>query len=343
MNPHYAALLAQIKEEPREELHKNSRILLIDGMNTFIRAFCVNTYVNDNGVPIGGIVGFLYSIGYAIKTFNPTRCIILFDGEGGSKRRKEIYPEYKGNRSQAARITKHPIFVDRINERAAMQFQMKRIALYLQKLPVQYYIANDIEADDAIGYLATNTFKNSEVIIMSSDQDFYQLINDKISVWSPTKKKIYNEQSFFEEFNYAPQNHGVVKCFMGDKSDNIPGVHGVGLKTLLKNFKEFNDKSKRIQISDILIKSKNEENNFYKKILANEAVLYKNYSLVKLSDEYIPREKRIIIDNYILQPINQLHKLDIMKLMIEDGVVFKNPDIWINQTFNKLSLFARNE
>lgn len=341
MNPRYAAILAQLHEKPQQELTKNSKILLVDGMNTFIRAFCVSTTVNDNGVPIGGIVGFLYSIGYAIKSFGPTRVIILFDGANGSKRRKEIFPEYKCNRSQSARITKHPIYADRINEKAAMQFQMKRIALYLQKLPLQYYITNDIEADDAIAYLATNTFKDSEVIIMSSDQDFYQLINDKISIWSPTKKKIYTEQSFYEEFNYPTQNHAIAKCFLGDHSDNIPGVRGVGLKSIKKYFPEFCEYINRIQLEDIIIKCKNEQHKFYKKILAESDTLYRNFELVKLSSDYISRDKKFIIDSYIEQQIPQLSKLELLKLMVEDGVVFKNHDQWINQTFNKLSFFTK--
>ena len=66
----------------------NDRILLVDGLNTFIRSFVANPATNDNGIHIGGISGFLHSIGYAIKNIKPTRIIICFDGTGGSQRRR---------------------------------------------------------------------------------------------------------------------------------------------------------------------------------------------------------------------------------------------------------------
>lgn len=80
-------------------LQKNqlSDILIIDGLNTFIKSFCVSPYINTDGIHTGGISGFLKSIGYAIKLFNPTKCVIVFDGSGGSQKRRKIYPITKIN------------------------------------------------------------------------------------------------------------------------------------------------------------------------------------------------------------------------------------------------------
>ena len=90
----YLSILNEIKEQGGSELgdNPNENVLIIDGLNTFIRVFSVIPTTNDDGTHIGGIVGFLKSIGYTINMFRPTRCIIVFDGKGGSSRRRKLYP-----------------------------------------------------------------------------------------------------------------------------------------------------------------------------------------------------------------------------------------------------------
>jgi 5'-3' exonuclease len=82
--------------------HKDDNILLVDGMNTFIRCYCGANTCNFNGVHIAGITGFIQSVGYALNRFKSTRCIIAFDGPGGSTAKRKIYPEYKLKRHMAA-------------------------------------------------------------------------------------------------------------------------------------------------------------------------------------------------------------------------------------------------
>ena len=75
--------------------HKNSRVLIIDGLNTFIRCWTSIPTLNDNGDHVGGVTGVLRSIGYTIRQTQPTRVIVTFDGSGGSKRRKKLFEGYK--------------------------------------------------------------------------------------------------------------------------------------------------------------------------------------------------------------------------------------------------------
>jgi 5'-3' exonuclease len=72
-------------------------VLLIDGLNIFLRAFAVNGSLNEKGVPVGGIMGFMKSLAFAIREMEPTRVIVTYDGAGGSKRRRKINPNYKSN------------------------------------------------------------------------------------------------------------------------------------------------------------------------------------------------------------------------------------------------------
>ena len=96
MNETYKKLLNEV-EKDYQQLGKE-KVLIVDGLNTFIRSWTVNPTMDDNGDHIGGIVGTLKGIGYAIREYNATRCIIVFDGKGGSKSRKDLYSGYKENR-----------------------------------------------------------------------------------------------------------------------------------------------------------------------------------------------------------------------------------------------------
>ena len=100
INEKYLSILEQIKNDGGlvEHNNPNDKVLIIDGLNTFIRVFSVVPITNVDGAHVGGIIGFLKSIGFAIKMHNPTRCIIVFDGEGGSDRRRKLFPEYKAKR-----------------------------------------------------------------------------------------------------------------------------------------------------------------------------------------------------------------------------------------------------
>jgi 5'-3' exonuclease len=80
------------RSKERRVFDSDDRILIIDGHNTFIRVISSVAALNIDGMNVGGITGFLRSIGSNIRDFNPTRCIVVFDGKGGSTRRKSIYP-----------------------------------------------------------------------------------------------------------------------------------------------------------------------------------------------------------------------------------------------------------
>ena len=96
------SLLDKLNNTPQ---HPNDNILIVDGLNIYIRAFSANGAVNDKGVPVGGLVGFLKSLNLLIRETNPTRVIIAFDGKGGSLRRRKLYPGYKGKRKPGKRLT----------------------------------------------------------------------------------------------------------------------------------------------------------------------------------------------------------------------------------------------
>jgi 5'-3' exonuclease len=88
---------------------KNARVLVVDSMNTFLRSFAIIQHLNPNGHHVGGLVGFLKSVGYAIKLYQPTRVILVFDGQGNSTNKKYLYSDYKANRTNN-NVTKWKVF-----------------------------------------------------------------------------------------------------------------------------------------------------------------------------------------------------------------------------------------
>ena len=93
LNEKFISFLEQTKDDTHNSVtHLNDRVLIVDGLNTFIRSFAVNPSINDDGLHIGGMMGFLKSVRYTCDILKPSRCIIVFDGKDGSKRRRKLYP-----------------------------------------------------------------------------------------------------------------------------------------------------------------------------------------------------------------------------------------------------------
>ena len=138
----------------------NSDVLLVDGLNCFFRSFMAVPSMNDNGLHVGGIAGFLQSVGYASKLLNPTRIVIVFDGTGGSMKRRKIYPEYKNRRKTNLKYNRsYEELNSEEQEDRNLQNQLLRVVGYLDTLPVTVMRADHIEADDTIAYAAKQYFK----------------------------------------------------------------------------------------------------------------------------------------------------------------------------------------
>jgi DNA polymerase-1 len=208
---------------------RNSKVLIIDGMNTFIRSWTTNPAMNENGEHVGGIIGSLNSIGFQIREFNPTRVILIFDGKDGSQTRRKVYDGYKSDRGKNRfRVNRqYPEMMNEEEESISMKRQLMWLIDILDYLPITTMIFDGMEADDAIAYISTELIgEGEECVIASTDKDFLQLINDKTTVYSSTKKKYYNRDVFFEEWGIYPENYLLFRTLDGDTSDNIPGING---------------------------------------------------------------------------------------------------------------------
>jgi DNA polymerase-1 len=283
-------------EQPAATFDRHSRVLIIDGLNLFLRNFAVLNYVNQEGVHIGGLGGFLRSLGFLISQNQPTSVYIVFDGVGSSLNRKNLLPEYKSGRNQT-RMTNHDTFDDLDEEHDSKVNQISRLIHYLRCLPINLIMLDKVEADDIIAHLTrylTEKYQ-SKCIITSADKDFLQLVTDNITVYSPMVKEYYTPKTVKDKFGLSPNNFILYKTLMGDNSDKIPGVQGLGPKKLFKLFPELAEENLVLEDIFDISEAKYKENVIYSRIVFNSDSIRNNYKIMDLSNPLMDDEEKEII------------------------------------------------
>ena len=347
MKARYQDILREIEREKEQGTGstKDSHLLIIDGLNTFIRVFSAVPALNDDGQHIGGVTGFLRSVAAVVRLIKPTRCVIVFDGKGGSRRRKDIYPEYKANRANKTAFNRYQEFASLEDEQDSMRRQFGRVIQYLNCLPVTTLSIDNVEADDIMAYIANEIYTDDKnrVTICSTDRDFLQLVNNRISVWSPIKKKMYTPSVMQEEFGFSSKNYLLYRSFIGDKSDNIPGLKGVGPKSLIKYFPVFTE-DREITVEEI-VQYANDVDKKYKVhtlVSENKELLELNYKLMQLKEVDINGNAKMLTMNKIQGDIDKMNVLEFKKMFMADKMytVIKDLDSWLKSSFNSLNAYA---
>jgi len=337
-------ILKNLKETPPREL--NDHILVIDAMNMLIRSFSLLKAMNPSGHHVGGLVGFLRSLGYVTRIFDPTRVVVVWDGKGGSANRKNIDPNYKANRA-TSRITHWGLYDTKAEEQEALIAQLYRTQDYLDCLPLQQIIIEKLEADDIIAYLAKQASKNNKkVTIVSSDKDFLQLVNNNINVYAPVKKKTFTSSNILDELKVLPENYNIVKALLGDNSDNLQGVKGLGIKTILSEWKSFTcDPLASLQDVWDHCETQLEEKKpkkIFAKILHNWDRVETNYELMNLHKTVLDDREKDHILNVIKQEIPNLQTGAFLHLLDQDKIegITKNTEGWL-ENFRGLTVFKK--
>jgi 5'-3' exonuclease len=343
LNKRFYEFKDEIEVNP-ETKNLNDHVLLVDGFNTFIRSFSVNPSLNEDGAHVGGLVGFLKSIRYTINKFKPTRCVIVFDGKNSSKPRQKIFPQYKAGRKIRSRLNRLVNWGGGPHdERESMALQLKRLVEYLECLPLTIVSIDNLEADDIMSYICNLVLKESQFTIMSADKDFYQLVDKRVKLYSPTKKILYDRETIKKEFGVYPQNVLTCRVVEGDKSDEIPGVRGIGVKTLIKEFpllvedRVFNTK-------DLLDMAKSRNTRVSKMIQDSELIIKRNYLLMQLGDPNIKNQTKLKIGDSVREMMPKLVKYQLQTLFVKDKLWGQIPnfDNWLTE-FNILDHYWKNK
>ena len=337
------------------DIHKNwrrtanSNILLVDGTNLFIRGWAATNSMNENGNLVGGIVASLKSLGYAIKLLAPTRCVVVFDGVGGSFKRRQIFSGYKEHRKGRIRLNRtYEEMSDAPADEENCKKQYIRFVQYLQVLPVNLLSIDLVEADDVLAYLSVEYFKASEkVYIMSSDKDFLQLCDSRISVYSPTKKRIYGPAEVLADYQIHPNNFVLYRAIDGDKSDNIDGIQGAGPKTIVKYFPWLNEEKQHT--ADEIISLADGLKNKYKvceNISQGKSIIDRNVALMQLKDTALSTTAQLHCNECLeTAKIPMLNRNVFFKMVREDMLDSNLPNhtTWVGDIFGPLDLVTRTE
>ena len=336
---------------------ENKRLYLIDGYAMLYRAHFAmirNPLINSKGMHTSALFGFVNQIMKLINTEKPDLMIAAFDSPQKTFRH-ERYSEYKATREKMPE---------------EMIEQLPYLWNILESMDIPLLEEPGFEADDIIGTLATKASKKGlDVFIVSGDKDFMQLINDKIFLYAPSGRqadiKIYDREGVIEKWGVPPEKIIDLLGLMGDSSDNVPGVLGVGEKTAVKLINEYGSlessldnanhvKNKRAR--EGLLNSK-ENAILSKELVTIETQMDLEINLSQLKTNNIKKEslakifqelefeslaKQIIGVDVSIAPNKDKPKKDYLTLMNEDDVVVFFNDIkegsWLSFDIETTSL-----
>jgi 5'-3' exonuclease len=313
------------------------RVMIVDALNAYFRAFIVNPSISIHGQPIGGLKGFLGILQKLCRDINPDSIVIVWDGPGGSRKRRQQNKNYKEGRK--------PIRVNRPNnltpeqQRENMVWQQVRLIEYLNELPVIQFRFDEIEADDVISYVSRlPQYDGWQKVIVSNDKDFIQLCDDETVLLRPTQKVVHNKVNVVDDFNIHPRNFAVARAIAGDASDNLVGVPRAGLKSIAKNL-NFLREDKDVTLHEVFDFCENTDSKakFFTNILEHKDIVISNYKLMQLYAPAISLQSQEKVHYALNNFEHDYNKTEILRMMNQDGFgVFNWEDL--HGTMNKICI-----
>ena len=310
-----------------EQDSKKDIVLIVDALNLFTRHFVAHPATGESGQHVGGIVGFLYALTNFAEMYRPESIVVVWEG-GGSKRKRDLYKDYK-QRRRPAKLNRFydgdiPDTVENRNHQISVLIKV------LENTPIIQIYVPECEADDVIGYISKYVYKDTRKLIVSSDKDFYQLLDSKTIIYSPTWKKLVTSKEVVEKFGISPENFCLAKAVCGDPSDNIGGVKGAGFKSLAKRFSElrYDDPF----LIDDLIRRCNEmiSEGVTLKIIDNiqssENLIRRNWRLMYLDTQNLAAFQINKIKNVIDTFSPSRNKINVMRILLKEGIQKFNVD-----------------
>ena len=277
---------------------KEEKLLIIDGFNLLSRGYFATAYnrsedqlpKNSAGLYINGLRVFMQKLFNLIDEYETTHLVVAWDVKREETGRRQKYDFYKATRGELA---------------APLIQQHETLKITLDQLGIKQYTMPPYEADDIIGSITKkwSTDVRSECLIYSNDKDFYQLLNEYTSQVFNQKKieRYYTLTDFKEEFGIEPSQWIDVKALLGDSSDNVPGVAGVGAKSALPLIQRYQTVE---HIYDLLPELDPTFKRYIKKLIAGEEMAKVSKELVTINQD-IDYFNAINIDEFIYQRDDQ--------------------------------------
>lgn len=309
------------------------KVLLIDLMNMFVRNFSAVRLTNDNGEHVGGVYGTLNSLQSQIKKHNPDIVSVVWEGKGSSERRRRTLKEYKEGRKFRGLNRHFEYSQEDESESFARQLQLLKECLDL--LPVYQPAVQYLEADDQIAYSCRTFFKDEAKVIVSTDRDFFQLVDNNTSVYRPVKTKenpkgeMIDMDYMVEKEDVFPPNYALLKAIVGDKSDNINGISGVGEKSVKRDFPLLST-NEDMDVDNVLEYASNQKNKKYQKYIDNEDLLRRNYKIVQLLDVDVNIQSIQALEKSYENKDLKFNSYQLRLKLLSEDISPSNIDNWIS-------------
>lgn len=292
--------------------------MIVDCMNLFVRSYSAYPSMSSHGYQMGGAVGFMKTLSRIVGESHPSAVYLAWEG-GGSTKRRALYPEYKMNR-KPERLNR--FYGDDIPDSDDnKKHQIIALLSMLKCAPVCQVYVGDAEGDDIIAYLCKGPFKDIPKIIVSSDKDMYQLLDDDTMAYSLHRKLYIKPEDVLKEFRTTAHNFALAKALCGDVSDNIPGIKGLGFKKVIKLF-PFLGSEDHVILQDIFdyCHTHVDESMIYKRVLESEKDIRRNWRLIYLDDNSLSATQSARVDHVIGTFKPQCDRMGLMKCLIKEGI-----------------------
>ena len=299
-------------------LNPDHPILIIDAQNLFLRSWAAYPTMNKNGEPMGGCIGFLKSFQRIVREIQPSRVYIAWEG-GGSRRRRNLYSEYKlGRRPEKLNRFYGDDIPDSEENR---KHQLITLLGMLKFVPACQIYVSDCEGDDIVAHLCEGPLRNDDKVIVSSDKDMYQLLDDNTKIYSLHKKKIVTADEIFEEFRIKTKNFAIAKAICGDPGDNVPGVKGIGFKKVASKIPILgSDQELILQEVFDFCQSKIDESIIYRRIMDSVEDIKRNWKLVHLDGSMLSADQvskvRHVIDTFT----PRVDRMGLIRALVKEGI-----------------------
>ena len=307
-------------------------VLFIDLLNLYCRSFASVPLTNDNGEHVGGVYGSLNALQSYVKRFEPSECIIAWEGSQSGERRRKKLKEYKEGRKMVG--MRRGFTTSDVDEKEAFARQLELLKNSLDHLPMKQVAVKYLEADDAIAYMAKKVIDKKSIII-TTDRDYLQLVDENISVFRPVKTKenptgeMINLEWMHKKENIHPYNYALLKAIVGDKSDNITGVKGIGEKTARKDIHLLWSAHEEFDIDDLFKWLLTRKEKKYQKYLDNEDLIRLNYKIVQLLELEISLASIDSLRNSYISKTPKFNSYQFRINLLSEDISPTNLDNWM--------------
>jgi len=300
------------------DMSSDRPILIVDAMNLFVRSWAAYPTMSSHGYQMGGCIGFLKTLKRIVNEVQPRAVYVCWES-GGSSRRRKLFAEYKLNR-KPGKLNR--FYEDDIPDTEENRRHQLEALVYMSKCaPFCQLFVQDCEGDDLVAYLCCGPLRGDDKVIVSSDKDLYQLLDDRTKLYSLHKKTYVTKADVMEEFRVQSKHFALAKALCGDNGDNVPGIKGLGFKTVAKLFPMLG-LDDDLLLQDIIDYAHThvDESKIFQRIVEQADDVRRNWRLVFLDGSMLSATQQAAIDQRLQNFVPRPDRIGLVRRLINEGI-----------------------